>query len=363
MVSIDRETDAHELCAHVSYNLQIKDPDILQYMKLYTSRDGSQLSDIGLGDRELILAARDTSAKLVFMPFLITEKMHQTRNPYVKNLVYWQVQHNILVGKLRVNEDILLKLAALKFHQNFGNPSSVNHREGFIGAGRICEFIPSHLLNQHTPSIWESLIQKAHRELSLEERGNPVAKYLSAAKLAKQYASSFWQATQNILPGVPKNILLAIGGNAIDILDLETRRTFDSFSHQEIVKWGFSKDKFWFFIKPTNQNLGSGPLSENFKYEFCANNSTSISKFLTDVLHCLKDTLTRRNIVLQNSKLKNAATVIQTSWRAYIARLSLDKLIEAITLRLTLACQENMPLIPNGAPPKKPKSTFLVGIL
>ena len=80
--------------------------------------------------------------------------------------MFWQAEHEILSGHLLASEKIVLKLAALVFQGNFGAPSTINHRSGFICAGRISQYIPMRIIADRTPSEWERLVTDAHDYLS-----------------------------------------------------------------------------------------------------------------------------------------------------------------------------------------------------
>ena len=290
-----------------------------------------------------IIESRDKSAKIMYMINFMTETLIERvpTNQVISRLVYIQLRHEVITGTLNVNDETCLRLAALTFQENFGEPNERNHQVGFIPPGRMFEYISTRILSKYTPAEWEQLIFQHHTEVYKDFVRRsvefvPQREYCKTCRESSMgmFGSKIWSVKQTTMPSMPESVLLGIHESGISVYNSKTRISLVKFELRSLSKWGFKpSSSFWFRLKPTKMKSkvqGKSQMRGSVTYSFETSRGSEISGFLTAFANVLVQTI-------RIQKKVKPVIKIQTIWRGYMARRMLDAKIDAIEFRLRLA--------------------------
>lgn len=274
--TVTEETTVGDICNEMVGKLAFKDETVGSNFTVFQSKDGV-VGNVPLDSNTPILAAQQTSAKLIYMLKLFTPAVESgyESDPMLTHLLFVQSLHSVITGTHFYNDEAkCLKLAAMDAFIKYGKANPEVHKEGFL-LSRVAEMVPAHLFGNKTPAEWEAAILAGHAEL--EQETDVVAMKAEYVKICSEWACNgcfFVEVGQTCLKaGTPELVLVGVNIDGLHVLDAASRESVAYFPLSKIERWNFNEEES-FYIRVAGADVD--------KHEFTTTKGALLSGFMKD---------------------------------------------------------------------------------
>eukprot|EP00769_Ergobibamus_cyprinoides_P002766 gnl/Ergobibamus_cyprinoides/3919.p1 GENE.gnl/Ergobibamus_cyprinoides/3919~~gnl/Ergobibamus_cyprinoides/3919.p1 ORF type:complete len:269 (+),score=93.06 gnl/Ergobibamus_cyprinoides/3919:81-809(+) len=189
----------------------------------------------------------DAPGRFVFKrQFIMDPQEDIESDPVFMQLMFSQVQYDVLHGRLFVSLELAVQLAAMTMQLTYGDHSA-KHVSGFL-LKHLGEFVPVTYLSSKAkkPAEWEALILAEHAGLAGWTPNDCMLAYLKAVRALPYFGVTAFDA-KYLSSGkrkIGEHVYVGVSSKGVHILNFPTMEANGFTSYNDILSWGSSPNSF-----------------------------------------------------------------------------------------------------------------------
>jgi Ran GTPase-activating protein (RanGAP) involved in mRNA processing and transport len=230
-VPISPEMTVQQLFDGICERLNLVDTQYFSIAEQLLDEQGTPL------DRFLDLSAtlaeeRINSRSVLAFKMKHIKKPIQIEDPVAEELIYKQIQQNIVMELYPCPERIAIMLASLSLQATFGDYNPKKHRVGYLSKVGLSNYLPR-TVSRHDYAYWQERLFALHARHKGLNKKAAMQKYMDLARDISYFGMSFFELKDD----TGLEILLAVAEDGVFIFNAFNLKLLNNITFEMLVRW------------------------------------------------------------------------------------------------------------------------------
>lgn len=265
-IEVDSSTKVSDIHKNICQKLQLKSPEEYGLFFGLRDKDNAIIINVKHGDyffdylthiqsfyiqpvRTSTSTPGPSSAELPTPVLIFMKKLWLNVTPGLDKLAdikfhFPQEIPNYLRGYHKCSAEESVNLASFLFRAKYGDEKQpFDHIEDVIAT-----LLPKSVLQSKSPEEWKKVLQSSISKHKFPTKEDGKVAFLKVLQKRPTYGSVFFEVKQRSSKTMPKQILVAVNGDGVSLIDSDTKDLLVTYSYDKVPNWAFDDRSFTLVI-------------------------------------------------------------------------------------------------------------------